>query len=349
MEDCGAIYREDDLPKDVYKIYADNGCNLVRFRLWHTPDFQDSIIQPNGVKSRYHDYKDVAKAIMRTKNEGMSVLLDIHYSDIWADPGRQAIPTAWKDVANDEFLLADSIYQYTYNTLRKLADSGLLPEMVQVGNEINDGFLKHESVNKDFSGGNVLSTSWTRHINLLNSGIRAIRKIEEETGENIQVVIHYAGFAWSFEFYTQLFEQGIEPFDIMGLSYYYAWHKGSINELGNAVARLKNTYRSYDVMVVETGYPWDLENIDGLHNIISETDPSYSPASPLAQLRYLQDLSLIVKEKGGIGVVFWESAWVSTPCNTPWGQGSSLEHVALFDHRNNLNFMKNGGGGWMKW
>jgi arabinogalactan endo-1,4-beta-galactosidase len=83
-----------------------------------------------------------------------------------------------------------------------------------------------------------------------------------------------------------------------------------------------------------------------LGNIISSADPNYLPVGPSHQRKYLSDLSKSVQNAGGLGIIFWEPAWVSTPCRTPWGQGSSQEHVAFFDHRNNLNFMKNGGGGW---
>jgi arabinogalactan endo-1,4-beta-galactosidase len=98
-------------------------------------------------------------------------------------------------------------------------------------------------------------------------------------------------------------------------------------------------------MVVETGYPWSTENFDPLGNIVTEPDPEYLPMSPEKQLEYMVDYTRAVMQGGGIGVIFWEPAWVSTPCRTPWGQGSSHDHLVFFDPEN-TNFMENGGGRW---
>jgi arabinogalactan endo-1,4-beta-galactosidase len=147
-------------------------------------------------------------------------------------------------------------------------------------------------------------------------------------------------------FYKTLINNGVTDFDIIGFTYYYAYHGQSPEEVGRYVQSLKNTYSDYDVMVVETGYLWDTENIDGLGNIITGSSPDYQPVTASNQQKFLVDLTKAVQNAGGTGVIFWEPAWVSTSCTTPWGTGSSQEHVAFFDHRNGLNFMKKGGGGW---
>src|SRR3972149_2668370 len=117
MEDCGAVFKDSGEVKDVYRIFADRGCNLVRLRLWVDPDWQNSLVQPEGVKNQYSDFEDVREAIQRSKNAGMEVMLGFQLSDVWADPGRQVIPKRWVGVANNLPALKDSVYNYITSTL----------------------------------------------------------------------------------------------------------------------------------------------------------------------------------------------------------------------------------------
>lgn len=142
MENCGAIYKEDGQAKDPYAIFADHGNNLVRLRLWHTPSWYDQL---NGGQ-RYSDLADVRKSIQRAKAQGMKVLLDFHLSDNWADPAKQVVPKAWSNVVDNLPVLKDSLYRYLYQTLTELHTEGLLPEMVQIGNETNKGILLSQEV-----------------------------------------------------------------------------------------------------------------------------------------------------------------------------------------------------------
>lgn len=349
MEDCGAVYKEDFQPKDVYKIFADHGTNLVRVRLWIDPSWwQGPIVQPPGVKSYYNDLEDVKETIRRSKNEGMQVMLGIHYSDFWADPGRQLIPRKWLDVAYDPEALKDTVYHYTFNLLNELDSEGLMPEFVKVGNENNPGILKHIPVDDGYETKATVSNDWNRHADLFNSAILAIRDISSTSVIKPKIAIHFSGNLsgqnWLFQ---RLINSGVSDFDIMGISYYYSWHKGSIDELESTIRSLKNTFSAYEVMVVETGYLWTTQNFDPLGNIINTPDPEYLPVIPEKQLEYMIDYTRAVMKGGGIGVVFWEPAWVSTHCKTPWGTGSSHDHVVFFDPVH-TNFMKNGGGMWMQ-
>ncbi len=349
MEDCGAVYKEDFLPKDVYRIFAEKGTNLVRVRLWKDPSWwQAPLVQPAGVKPFYNDLEDVKKTIQRSKAEGMQVMLDIHYSDFWADPGRQLIPRAWIDVAFDLNALKDSVYQYTQNLLTELHKEGLLPEFLKVGNENNPGILKHIPVDNGYDIKTNVSNSWSRHAALMNSAIKAIRDYSKDNHVSPKISVHFTGKLsdqrWLFQ---NLINNGVRDFDIMGFSYYYSWHKGSISELESTIRQLRQSFPAYDVMVVETGYLWSTENHDQLVNIINIPDPAYLPVSPEKQLEYMIDYTRAVMRAGGIGVIFWEPAWVSTPCKTPWGTGSSHDHVAFFDPVH-TNFMANGGGMWMQ-
>jgi arabinogalactan endo-1,4-beta-galactosidase len=348
MEDAGAVYKENMQSKDVYRIFADHGTNLVRVRLWVDPSWwQIPLQQPPGVKPYYSDIEDVKKTIRRSKEAGMQVMLDLHYSDFWADPGRQLIPRTWIGVAGNNEVLRDSVYNYTKRILTSLNAEGLMPEIVKVGNETNGGILKHiPEDGNSFEIKSTVSNSWSRHAVLFNAAIKAIREVGASATINPKIALHFTNkLSGQVGNYQNVINNGITDFDIMGISYYYAWHDGSIKELQSTITSLKSTFSNYQPMVVETGYLWTTENYDELGNIINVPDPAYLPVCPEKQLEYMIDYTRAVKKGGGIGVVFWEPAWVSTACSTPWGVGSSHDHVAFFDPVN-TNFMNKGGGRW---
>ncbi|MCJ8163937.1 glycosyl hydrolase 53 family protein [Pontibacter sp. E15-1] len=345
MEDCGAVFKEAGVPKDVYQIFADQGTNLVRVRLWVDPTWQNSLEQPAGVKLQYSDFEDVKETIRRAKAAGMKVMLGLHYSDIWADPGRQLIPARWLDRANDTEALSQAVYDYTVEVLQTLNAEGLMPDIVKVGNETNGGILYHTSTNANHEATGSVSANWTRHAALFNAGIRAVRAVGATATINPKIALHYSGLNNLKAWYQNAINYGVTDFDIIGFSYYYSWHGGSIGALGQTVQDMVTSFPAYQVAVVETGYLWTTENFDTSGNIIDTPDPAYLPVSPEKQLEYMVDFTRQVKASGGSGVIFWEPAWVSTPCRTPWGQGSSHDHVAFFDPVNN-NFIENGGGRW---
>ena len=338
MEDCGVVYQEDNAPKDPYQIFADNGCNLVRLRLWHTPAWYDDLNEGN----RYSDFQDVRRSIQRAKDQGMQVLLDFHLSDNWADPGKQLVPAAWLDVVDDLPLLKDSLYNYISNTLLALHNDDLLPEMVQIGNETNKGILLSPEDNATWT------LDWERNSQLFNTAIQAVRDVEASTGETVQVALHVAGpdnTTWLLEGFT---DNGVTDYDVIGMSYYWAWHQPTtIEQTGALIAQLKQTYPGKEVMIFETGYIWTWESNDNANNIISEVHPDYSPPSPQNQKQWLIDLTQEVMDQGGKGVIYWEPAWVSSSCWTQWGQGSHQEHATFFDFNNNV--LTNGGMDWMSY
>lgn len=338
MEDCGVMYRENNQPKDPYRIFADHNCNLVRLRLWHTPAWYDTL----NSGFRYSSLPDVKRSIRRAKDAGMQVLLDFHLSDFWADPSRQWIPAAWIGVVDSLPMLQDSLYNYIYTTLSELHDEGLLPDMVQLGNETNRGILLSPEVN---DAGWVLD--WERNAALFNTGIQAIRETEQATGKQIRIALHIAGPSPALWFFEQFIDHGVTDFDIMGISYYWAWHQPtSIEEAGAIIAQLRNSHPAYEAMILETGYIWTLGHNDNAANIINDPHPDYLPVSPETQKQWLVDLAQTVIDNGGKGVVYWEPAWVSSTCYTPWGQGSHQEHATFFDFSNNL--LSEGGIGWME-
>ncbi|MDX1408117.1 MAG: glycosyl hydrolase 53 family protein [Saprospiraceae bacterium] len=174
MEDCGVTYHDNSEAKDPYTIFWEHNCNLVRLRLWHTPSWYDNL----NSGARYCDLADAKRSIARAKEHGMAVLLDFHLSDNWADPGKQVVPAAWAPVVDDLEVLQDSLYNYIRGTLHALDDEGLVPEMVQIGNETNRGILLSQEIN---DAGWVLD--WDRNSALFNTAIDAVRDFEAQAGK----------------------------------------------------------------------------------------------------------------------------------------------------------------------
>lgn len=328
MEDCGVVYKEQGVAKDPYQMFADDQCNLVRLRLWHTPAWYDTL----NAGKRYSDFQDVRKSIMRAKAAGMKVLLDFHLSDTWADPNKQLVPAAWLGVVDNLPLLKDSLYNYISGTLLSLNNENLLPDMVQIGNETNKGILLSPAAD---AGGWTLD--WNRNSQLFKRAIEAVRDVESTTGKTVKVSLHIAGPADAGWLMQGFWNNGVTDFDVIGLSYYWAWHKPTtIADAGNVIAQLRQQYPGKDVMIFETGYIWTTQNNDNAANIITAVHPDYAPASPENQQKWLVDLTQEVINKGGKGVIYWEPAWVSSLCWTPWGQGSHQEHATYFDFSNNV-------------
>lgn len=344
MEDCGADYKRGGVSEDPYKIFADVGTNLVRVRLWVDPSWwQQPLKQPDDVKAFYSDLEDVKETIRRVKENGMEALLDFHYSDYWADPSRQLIPRQWLESAEDTDALADLIYYYTKDVLTDLDEEGLMPNIVQIANETNAGLLIHiPEVDGFETAGSVSSANdWSRHAQLINAGISAVREVGESASINPKIALHKAdldGLEWWVD---NIISHGVTDFDIIGFSYYYAWHGESISQLETEVSELVEKFPSFELMALETGYLWS----DEIGGIIDVPDPDYLPVVPGKQLEYMADYGRAVMRAGGKGVIFWEPAWVDTPCQKPWITGSSHTHVAFFDPVN-TNFTELGGGTW---
>ncbi len=319
MEDCGAIYTDmDNNIKDPFKIFYEAGANLIRIRLWHNPKW-----------TNYSNYEDVKKSIRRAKSDQMKVLLDFHYSDTWADPSKQEIPSDWLNYINDTETLGDLLYNYTFDTLNNLANSGLLPDIVQIGNEINPMILQHDELKWPID--------WVRNSSLINKGIKAVRDISSKTSVNVEVMLHIAQPENGLWWFKEAYSVGISDYDWIGLSYYPIWSEYTLSNISSPLKTLIDNYNKR-LMIVETAYPFTLKNADNANNILNEDSLiSGYPASQQGQLNYLNELKKKIEEAGGEGLIYWEPAWVSTNCKTLWGQGSHWDNATLFDHNNKSN------------
>jgi arabinogalactan endo-1,4-beta-galactosidase len=323
LDDNGAKFLDAGKQQDAINIFKDHGANLVRIRLWHTPNWQ---LPVTGGRI-YSDLADAEKLIRRAKAAGMAVNLDLHYSDDWADPQKQEIPAAWKNLPLA--ILKDSVYRYTLSVLQYLSTKNLIPEMIQIGNETNNGML--------WPVGQIQNGDATNFAALLNSGIKAVRDFSVNATIKPQIIIHEAQLQTAGNWTALLTKAGVTDYDILGLSHYSKWSTiNTMSSIRDTISMLvKNYHRT--VMVVEAGYPWTGNNADTYNNLFSPTDfVSGYPLSKEMQLQYMKDLVQAIIDGGGKGIMYWEPEWISSPMKDRWGTGSSWENLALFDFQGNV-------------
>ena len=279
----------------------------------------------------YNDLADVEKGIRLAKEQGLLINLDIHYSDTWADPGKQEVPKAWTAIKSID-VLADSVYQYTLNTLQRLNRQGLMPNMVQIGNEINCGML-YGSAPADFPTCNACKNQWAQLGQVLNSGIRAVRTVSANATTKPKILLHVAdpkNVEWWFDNITT--QAKVTDFDVVGFSYYPLWHTTvPVDKLSASVATFKSKYGK-QVMILETAYPWSTGYNDSYGNQFgSQTPLPGYPYTQQGQFDLLKTMTQQLKDGGGSGIMYWEPAWITSEMKDLWGTGSSWENATLFD------------------
>lgn len=308
IEDYGGVFYDNGHAKDPFLILKEHGANVVRVRLWHTPTW-----------TQYSTFADVQRTIQRAKALGMAVLLDIHYSDTWADPAKQIIPAAWSKIA-DLSLLEVAVYDYTLDILLQLNQHNLMPDFVQVGNEINTEILMPGA----YDGAPI---DWRRNTPLINAGLRAVHDAGQQSTTSLRAMLHIAQPENIVSWFDAALAAGIHDFDVIGMSYYPKWSTYSVHQAGKTIGEARERYNQ-DVMIVESAYPWTLDRGRADSHLMSEDAVvSDYPATPQGQRQFLIDLTQATHENGGIGVVYWEPAWISTP-----SKPSIWENAALFDY-----------------
>lgn len=331
IQDRGGIYKVNNTIQDPYRIFKDKGTTLVRFRLWHNPTWTKSVYSP-PISQMYNDLNDVEKGIAKAKAEDMGILLDFHYSDSWADPEKQEPPAAWKSITSHS-VLKDSIYQYTFRTLQQLKEKDLLPDMIQIGNETNCGILLTNAPS-GFPSSNVCNNQWIMAGELYNSAILAVRNISPD----IEIILHIADPQYMDWWFDGITTQGkVTDFDIMGFSYYPIWHTTiSISQLKGTVQSLKGKYKR-DIMILETAYPWTTTGNDSYANVFGSQAVTGYPITQQGQRDIMIAIVTAMRDGGGIGVVYWEPAWITSNLKDLWGTGSSWENCAFFNYDGNAH------------
>lgn len=322
VADYGGIYKDSSVTKDPFVIFKNRGANVVRVRLWHNPQWLKAL---NGGKM-YSDLYDVEKTIQRAKAAGMAVNLDFHYSDSWADPGNQTTPAAWAGLSLT--VLKDSVYNYTLAVLNYLKNKNLTPEMVQVGNETNQGMC--------WPVGKTSGSNFTSFCTLLNSGIKAVRDFSTTSVIKPEIILHVAQLHNTSFWCNNIVNGGVSDFDIIGLSHYSKW--ATVNTMADITTTIRNLKTTYGkkIMIVETGYPFTTQNADSYNNIIdiAAQVSGYSITNE-GQYNYLKDLTQAIISGGGSGIMYWEPAWITSSLKDLWGTGSSWDNMCLFDFGSN--------------
>lgn len=323
LQDVAAVYKDSSTIKDPFIIFKNRGANVIRVRLWHNPQW----LKPLNGGKMYSDLYDVEKTIQKAKNAGMAVNLDFHYSDTWADPGNQTIPAAWAGLTLA--VLKDSVYNYTLTVLNYLKSKNLTPEMVQVGNETNQGML--------WPTGKTSGSNFTAFCDLLKSGIKAVRDFSATSTIKPEIILHVAQFNNAPFWCTNVITNGgVTDFDIIGVSHYSKWATiNTMADIKTAISNLKTTYNK-KVMIVETAYPFTTAAADSYNNLIDAAAQANGyPISNEGQYNYMKDLTQAVISGGGSGIMYWAPDWITSSYRDLWGTGSSWENMCLFDFSSN--------------
>jgi len=352
IELSGGRFYDYGVERDCLEILRDHGVNWIRLRIWNDPTDENG--EPLGGGN--NDLDRTVEIAARAKAIGLKFLLDFHYSDWWADPGKQYMPKAWVDLGTEELLQA--VYDYTAEVIQTLADADAMPDMVQIGNEVNNGMMwpagrPHAAPGEQAGGYDGFAA-------LLSQGIQAVRDIDPNSDDpkaRIKIAIHLAE-GGNNELYRTVFDEltarGVD-FDVIGLSYYSFWH-GPMDRL---IANMNDVAERYqkDIAVMETAYPYTPLDGDGHANLVGGTDEDIDGpylATVQGQATAMRDMIQAVAEvpdDRGLGIFYWEPAWIPVE-GAGWATiagavynsmprpavepGNAWDNMAMFDAEGNV-------------
>ncbi len=324
VESEGGVYYENGHSVDVIDLLHRSGVNTVRLRLWHTPS------------GGYCNIARTIKMAQRIKEYNMHFLLDFHYSDYWADPGKQTKPKAWQALTFPQ--LTEEVKRYTYDVMHELSLAKALPDMVQIGNEITNGMLWDDGkIYKEKNGVEV--EEWAGIIALIRAGLEGVKEATNE--KQVETMIHIdrgGDNEGTRKFFDKMVDASME-YDVIGLSYYPWWH-GPYQDFVTNLEDVANRYQK-EIIVVEVAYPWtvpaDLPQVDNEPDIRKYLVDGY-PATPEGQKAYLTKLIETIKNvpgQLGRGFYYWEPCWI--PSKEKWSVGheNNWSHLTLFDYEGN--------------
>lgn len=303
-EESGTVFKDNNQAKPGLQIFADHGYNWIRLRLFHTPTRL-----PNNLPYTIALAQDARKL-------GYKFLLDFHYSDTWADPGKQYTPKAWEGKSHAD--LTTAVFEYTRDTIAEFRKAGVLPDMVQIGNEISNGMLWPDG---------KLPDNWDNLADLIKAGIRGVAEGAGD-GKRPRIMIHIdkGGNRKTTEwFFDKLLSYGIE-FDVIGQSYYPWWH-GTLLDLRENLIFMATKYRK-DILLVEVAYCWRPTEY--------RNKPSPFPESPEGQRDFLDAVHRLVldtPDHRGVGVFWWEPAVTGGLRSRGFfaDDGNALPVISVFD------------------
>lgn len=269
--------------------------NSVRVRLF---------VNPTNAKKdgTFQDLEYVTKFGKRIKDAGMQFMLDIQYSDNWADPSNQAIPTSWYtgtlSASNpSNAVLQDKMYTYTKEVLTHLNENGATPDFIQIGNEISYGMLWRN--NNDHCLSNSTVSVWKRFTDLLSSASKAVREVTPEA----KIILHIERSGdqnTAIKFFNTMKTNKVD-YDIIGLSYYPFWHK-SLSTLSATLSSLESNFPDKEIQIVETAYYYQYFPTEQNY----ENTTSTWQATPSGQQKYVEDLIKTLNEHPHVtGLYYW--------------------------------------------
>jgi arabinogalactan endo-1,4-beta-galactosidase len=315
QEATGATFSDRGRVAPVERLLADRGANVVRLRLWV------------DAAAGHSDLGSALVLARRASEAGMQLLLDIHYSDTWADKASQQTPAAWAGM--DLATLAETVRRYTRDCVRAFAAQNTPIDMIQIGNEITSGMLW--PVGQIYREGRE---HWADFVVLLQAGLRGAR---DGGSQALRTVVHIdrgGDNGGARYFYDNVTSWGVD-FDVVALSYYPFWH-GPLAALQANLDDLAVRYGK-DVLVVETSYPWLIPEGDTTEYFAGRAEQlpeaERFPPSPAGQAAYFEALRTVlqrVQERRGLGFLAWEPAWL--PGNG-WNDGDTNPYgnLTMFD------------------
>ncbi|MDY7396573.1 glycosyl hydrolase 53 family protein [Aureibaculum sp. 2210JD6-5] len=297
-----AFYNKEGKAEDMVSILKKNGVNTVRLRIWNRPETENS---------GFNEVKSFSKQL---QNLGLKVWLTVHYSDTWADPGKQDPPKDWQQIPFTA--LKDSVYNYTKKIM-----SEIKPDIIQIGNEINPGLL--------LPYGDINSNK-NQFLEILSTGVKAVR----DDNENTKIMIHFAGINNADWFFDQV---NTIDYDYIGLSYYPIWHGKDLTVLKNKLSLLSEKHQK-EILIAETAYPFTLDWNDWTNNIVGLEEqilPQY-PATQQGQKDFITKIKeLITLTEKGKGFCYWGGELVAFNGKDAT-DGSPWENQAVFDFDNKV-------------
>lgn len=302
----GAVYLDGGTPVDPLDAFVKNGVDCMRIRVWNDPQ------SPSGEPylAGSCDFDHYIRLGSLAKSKGYRLMMDLHYSDFWADPGKQMIPKAWRNNSLSEMI--EAVYEFTKDCLMRADAAGVAPEFIQVGNEITNGILWPMGKLEQPDG---IRGNYENFFRLIDAGCRACREIVP----NAKIILHLER-SNDKEVYQEFFteaEKAHIDYDIIGASYYPYWH-GAPEELFSNLRDCRKFGK--EMMIVELGYGFTEEAyaVDGRsQRLVIDAERAFVPGvteqyplTPEGQASYICYILQRAREEDISGVFYWEPLWI---------------------------------------
>lgn len=289
--DAEAIYMDvyGNPIEDLLKYLGAAGFNTIKCRLYVAPSKEESY--------DCQDLEYVVRFAKEIKGRGFDFLLDLHYSDRWSDEQSQVKPNCWDELLSDE--LPIQIYDYTRNVLERLRREEVMPDFVQLGNEVSYGLLWDDARVSTGSSEYNNSRQWIQFAEVLKAASAAVRDVCEE---DCRIILHSgrtADAGSALEFYRNLLKLNVD-FDIIGLSYLPFWH-GTLEQVDATVESLAHHFGAKEILFVEVAYPYHPAGFP-----VNSPYTQIYPASPDGQAHFLRDfITRIARHPQVTGFLYW--------------------------------------------